>query len=128
MTEEDLYKICEICEKRFAKSYMAEHIKSHNDAFRCKICQKTFSCGSNLRKHTKKHRPGYKPKKQVWNAKKIKCGQCDKILRGSNALKVCSFMILFYHQSRAAGVGSTAFHFMILPVFLILYFIVPIIV
>jgi len=87
MTEEDLYKICEICKKRFAKSYMAEHIKSHNDAFRCKICQKTFSCGSNLRKHKKKHRPGYKPKKQVWNAKKIKCGQCDKVLRGSNALK-----------------------------------------
>ena len=98
MTEEDLYKTCDVCNKRFSKSYMAEHIKSHNDAFKCKTCGKTFSCGSNLRKHSKKHKPGYKPKKQTWSAKRMKCDQCDKVLRGSNALKVsicCDIVLLF---------------------------------
>ena len=94
MSDDELYQTCYLCNKRFSKSYMAEHIKSHSNVFRCKICLKTFSCGSNLRKHVKKHNPGYKPKKQSWINKRIKCDQCDRLLRGTNSMKVSCYFLL----------------------------------
>lgn len=86
--EDEFYQTCEKCNKRFSKSYMAEHMKSHYDAFKCNVCNKNFSCGSNLRKHIKKHKPGYKPVRQRWSIKSMKCDQCDKVLRGVHTLKV----------------------------------------
>ena len=53
---------CPVCHKTYNKSYMRDHLLSHNDdAFKCDICEKHFSSGSNLRKHKRKHDPGYVP-------------------------------------------------------------------
>ncbi|XP_065065660.1 uncharacterized protein LOC135691653 isoform X1 [Rhopilema esculentum] len=85
--KDDLHAACHICNKIFSKSYLPGHIKSHDNAYKCKICQKTFSCGSNLRKHLQKHKPGYHPKKKGVIVTRKKCDTCGKMLNGNQALK-----------------------------------------
>ena len=89
--KDDLHAACHICNKVFSKSYLPGHIKSHDNAYKCKICQKTFSCGSNLRKHLQKHKPGYHPKKKGVIVTRKKCDTCGKMLNGNQALKVSLF-------------------------------------
>ncbi|CAN2389844.1 CCCTC-binding factor (zinc finger protein) [Pristimantis euphronides] len=46
---------------------LKRHVRKHSDKYKCKLCEKTFACATELRNHTNAHL-GVRPHK---------CGQCD---------------------------------------------------